>query len=269
MKRLHKKYITIILGICIFWLAGIPFLFSRLVPVICENITYNYEYNVSVEKPRLYMNIIPTAVIKADRISISTKNSDDMADIKDFKMKLRLLPLLSGRVHFDIIQASDISINSVIEKNKHLEKEFVTKLLKTKVYCDSLKIEKLVAKIKESDIKEPAVYTANNIFYVKNGRYLRLNAESTIDFNGKQSVINASLYLPKNNNIKDSDLAIELSNFDVAPMGDFLKDYLPRDTVSVSGIIDLKANKEHLNVNIRTELIKEKTRQNQLFSLRS
>lgn len=197
------------------------------------------------------MNFIPTSVIKADRITVSSKDGDDKFDIKDFKLKIRLLPLLSGKVHIDLIKASDVDINSVIEKNRYLEKDFIEKLLNTRIVCDSLKVEKISAKLKEPKVNELAIYEANNLLYAKNGRYLKLNVESSANIEGKISTMNASLYLPKNNSVKDSNIDIELSNFDLAPLCDYLKNYLPDDTVKVTGIVDLEANKEHLKFSIK------------------
>ena len=251
MKQSLRKYIIIVLGIYVLWLVVIPLLFSRIIPVICENITYNYSYNIFVDKPRLYMNVIPTSIIKADGISISSKNSPDSVYLKDFKLRIRLLPLLSGKVHIDLIQASEININSVIEKNKELDKEFISKLLSTKVVCDSIKIDKFTAKLSMPKLNELAIYEGNNIYYAKNGRYLKFNIDSTVNLNGKLSVINASLYLPKNNSVKASNIYMVLSNFDVALLGDYLKNYLPIDMQSIRGVIDLDANKEHLNVSIK------------------
>ncbi len=251
MNKTLNKNIIIFLGICILWLLGLPLLFSRVVPIICENITYNYKFNINVENPRLYLNIIPTAIIKADRISVSLKDENDNIDISDFKLKIRLLPLLSGKVHIDAIEASDVQANAIIEKNEYLDKDFVTRLLNTKTACDKLKFDKLNIKIKESSVSKPVIYEGSNILYVKNGRYLKLNMQGNVKLEDKLSVINVNLYLPKNNSVKDSDIDIVLSNFDIAPLGDYLKNYLPNDTEAVRGIIDLDATKEHLNVVIK------------------
>ena len=251
MKQLLKKYFVIILGIYVFWLAGIPLVFSRVIPVICENITYNSQYNVSIENPRLYTNIIPTSLLKADSIIISSKISKNHIYIKNFKLKLRLLALLSGNVHLNTVQASEIDINYVIdEKTNKLDKDFVSRLLNTKICCDSVIIKKFIIKLHEANVAEDAIYEAGNINYVKNGRYLKLNLKSDLKLKGKTSVINAAIYLPKNNSINDSNIDIKISNFDIAPLGDYFKNYLPKDVTGINGIVNLDANKEHLDFSV-------------------
>ena len=51
MKQIFNKYIILILGVYAFWIGGVPVIFTKALPVICENISINSNYNVEILNP--------------------------------------------------------------------------------------------------------------------------------------------------------------------------------------------------------------------------
>ncbi len=253
MSKFLNKYIFIIIGILVFWLGIIPLLFAKALPVICENITYNSEYNIELQKPRLILNIIPTATVKADSIKITKKNSKDFFFADNPKISLRLLPLLSGIMHINKISSSNIEMCLNIPENTKLDKNFLDNLENTKVKLDAAGIEKFVILLNENNV--PIKYEGNSIRYRKNSRYIRFFIDSKISLNDKQSDIFINLFLPRNNDVKKSDMEIKITNFDISPLCDFFKNYLPKDLKNVKGIINIDANKNNLNANLKNVAI--------------
>ena len=109
-----KKYILIILGICIFWVGGVPLISSAMLKIVSENLTYNSNYNIKISNPKLITGLLPTVTLKADFLDISEKNTNDKLYVLKPRIRVRILPLLSGHVHINKISASDIQIQSKI-----------------------------------------------------------------------------------------------------------------------------------------------------------
>ena len=251
MKQIFNKYIISILIIYAFWIGGLPFIFAKALPEVCENISLNTDYEVKVEKPRLILTPLPVAIVKANKIEIKSKLSSDITKIENFETSLRLLPLLSGRVHINKFAASKIEINSVLTKELQLDKSFFADLNKTKIRCKEVDIKQIAANIKQQNVKEPVIYSAREIYYKKNARALKLHLLSELNIKNSISEANINLYLPKNNNVKRSVIDINFDNFDLEPLGDYLRQYLPNDLTNVKGIINIRVDKKNLTASLK------------------
>ena len=246
----NTKICTIILGICAFWLGGIPFIFSKALPVVCENISFNSNYDVIVEKPRLRLNIIPIATIKAKSLKIKTHNSNDYMFLDNPSVTVRLFPLLAGKVHINKIFVNDIEAEAVIKENIVLEKDFFNNFSKSRVFLDSFICNKFKTKIKTPEVNGIAVYEGSDIYYRKNGRYIKVNINSKISLNNQKSDITAKLYLPKNNDVNKSIINANVRNVDIAPLREYLKYYLPSDLKDLQGIVNIEVDKNHLTASL-------------------
>ena len=241
------KYIVIIFSLIIFWLCIIPLLFSQIVPVICENLSYNSPYNIKVENPELRLNIIPVATVKAKKIVIKAKDDNDSLQIDDLKLVVRILPLLSGRIHIDKIYTENINIDVSIEKNNKSDKRVLSLVKKIKIICDSVDIKKIKTSIKHKDKDNSAECIASDIWYVNNGRYIKFNMKSELNIDNVNSKEDINIYLPKDNNVSKSIINIHISNLDIEPIVYYLKEYFSLDCDSAKGIIDLDVDKQHLS----------------------
>ena len=204
-----KKYIALILGFYLFWIAGLPLIFSKAVPVICENLSYNTNYVISAKNPRLILTPLPNARISAEEFSLKSKNSDEYTVIKNPKIKVRLLPLLSLHCHVNKISASDLEMKVNIKDAPELDSDFINKILNSKFQCDALKLNKFKIVINRLGVQEPIIYAGKDIYYRKSGRYVKLNIDSNVTTMNKQSEVKAKLYLPQNNDVKKSDVDVK------------------------------------------------------------
>ncbi len=246
-----SKHIIIILSFYAFWILGIPFIFSKTLPQVCENISQNSDYIIEINKPQLFLSLLPTAKFKAENITLQSKTSEDLTQIANFEVSLRLLPLLSGRVHINKIYASDVSINSLLNKEFELDKDVLSKLRKTKIRCNEINLKKMFVNIHEPELNVPAVYTARDIYYKKNSQALKFYLESELKVQDNLSSAYVDLYLPKNNDITKSIVDIKFDNFDVAPLGDYLRQYLPEGVVQIKGVVDVKIDKQNLSASLK------------------
>lgn len=265
MGKFFNKYIIIIFGFLAIWLGVLPVFISKALPVICENLSYNTEYNITVENPRIFFNILPEIRIKADKFEITKKNTDDRLFINNLNTKIRLLPLITGRIHINYIWIDNFDMKAMLAKDPALDKNFLLDLSKTKVKIDSFKINDLLVVLHEEGAPKPAIYSAKDIMYRKNSRYIKLNLDSKIMVEDKASSAKINLFLPRNNDIKNSYVDVKIHNFDLAPLGDFMKNYLPNDLVDVRGVVDVDIDKNKLNSSLKNIAIVMKDEGNSMI----
>lgn len=246
MKLVFNKYIIIILSFYAFWILGLPFIFTELLPKVCENISLNSDFTIEVDKPQLFLTPLPKASFKVKNIKVKSKKTEDFTSIENFETSIRLLPLLSGKVHINKIQASEIKINSVLKKELELDKNFFKNLNKTKIKLNELNVEEFAVNIHQPGLSEPVIYTARNIYFKKNARALNFNLSSELNIKGSISQANVNLYLPRNNDVDRSVVDVTFDNFDIAPLGDYLRQYLPNGLSDIRGIINVRIDKKNL-----------------------
>ena len=251
MKRILNKYIIIILIFYAFWILGLPFLFAKTLPEVCENISLNTDYQIKIEKPRLILTPLPVARVKAKTIEIKSKKARDYTKIEDFDASLRLLPLLSGKAHINRIAASNIEINSVLNKELQLDKNFFAKLNNTRVKCKEISVRKISAQIYQSGVKEPVIYSARDIYYKRNARALQCRLLSELNIKNSVSEANINLYIPKNNDVEKSVVDVKFDNFNLEPLGDYLRQYLPDDLTNIRGVINVRVDKKNLSAELK------------------
>ena len=95
-------------------------------------------------------------------------------------------------------------------------------------------------------LSEPVIYTARNIYFKKNARALNFNLSSELNIKGSISQANVNLYLPRNNDVDRSVVDVTFDNFDIAPLGDCLRQYLPNGLSDIRGIINVRIDKKNL-----------------------
>ena len=133
-----------------------------------------------------------------------------------------------------------------MNKELQLDKKFLSNLNKTKIKCKEVSIKEISVKLKQSNVATPVIYSAKNIYYKSNARALKCSILSELNIKNSISEANINLYLPKNNNVARSIVDVKFDNFDLAPLGEYLKQYLPNDLTNISGVIDVRVNKKNL-----------------------
>ncbi len=247
MRKIFNKYIIIILCFYAFWILGLPFIFAKTLPLVCKKISEKTPYQIEAVKPVLKLSILPSALIKAEEFKISEKDSNDYTLIHNPNIKIRLLPLLSGRVHINKMMADDIVMNASLKKDIQLDRDFFKNIKNLKFRCNEIKLNSFMVSLWQKDVKTPVIYTGKDIFYKRNGRFIEVNFSSKVDINNSVSKAEAHLYLPRNNDVKRSIIDVQIKNFNLAPLGDYLKQYLPADFVNLRGIINVEVDKSKLS----------------------
>ena len=251
MRYNIKKYIIIVVSILIVWLGGVPLFLSAFIPILFENLSHNSEYVIKIEKPVVYTNILPFIRIKTDSVYISSKETKDNISIQGLNIKVRLLPLLSGRFHINDIYMKSVLADSILNNNSVLDKNFSKKIKNANVKCDKLKIDTFTVNLREPNLKIGVNYFGKNLNFIKKDRFIKFDIDSSLVADNKTSIIKVNLFLPKSNNIDKTVMDVQLSNIDIQPICRYFKNYLPSDISDIKGLIDFDADNKHFYSNIR------------------
>lgn len=241
-----RKYIITIIGFYIFWMGILPLVITNTAKVLCKNYSHNSNYEITLDNPRTILTPLPVCKFSANKISVKSKTDNTKADIENFKIKIRLLPLLSGKLHVNSIAAENFEFQTSLKDNMELDKDFFKKLETAKTTFNSIRINKFRTELSQKDIKTPIIYSGENLLFQKKNKYVKFTIDSTLEMQDRISEADIDLYLPKNNDIKKSVFEVNVSNLDISPLKAYLKHYLPNDLVELKGIINISANKGEL-----------------------
>ncbi len=242
MNRALYKYISILVISILVWLVGIPFFCMRAVPIICDNITYNSPYKIKIENPKIYTSIIPSAYISADSLKVESKNDIDRFECQKLKIKLRLLPLLSGRIHINSIQISEINLKTNTDTSIIKNYNILDSQNKPKFICDRINIDNFNIAIKNSKQEELPNFKGKNFIYQNNVKYLKFTLDAALESLKEKATANVDLFLPKNKDINKAKININCKNLNIEQVNGFISDILPKDIVNLSGVLNVSAN---------------------------
>lgn len=243
---INKKIIIYLAGIYIFWLCLLPVVVSKTAVLLCDNLSHNSPYTIKITNPKTTLSILPVATIYADEIDVSAKNNSIHIKSENFKLQLRLLPLLSGNFHINNIKMNSLQIKAILDNAPELDKDFFNKIEKTKLKCNSTEIADYNIELYPADTNMPVILSGKDFDFKRKNRYIKLKTNSHTKVGNNNSEMNVNLYLPKNNDINKTIFDIQVTNLDIAPFRTYLKHYLPKDLQELRGCINIHADKKDL-----------------------
>lgn len=251
MDKISNKYIVVFLSIFALIIVTVQLFFVKAIPIICENLSYNSDYIVTIDNPKLYLNIIPVAKIKADKLKIESKKTHDIYQTENLSLTLRILPLLSGRIHINELKTSKIYIKAKLNKDLILEELNPDDLDKLKIKCDYIDLNNIQISVENNVNNTQFTYKAKQIFYENNRRFLKLHIDGALNTLGQIASAKIDLYLPKNNIHKNTIVNADISNIDMSALTAFFKNYIPKDIIGARGIISLKSENNNLKAEFK------------------
>lgn len=256
MSKFLNKYIVAIAIFYIFWIGVLPFLLTKSALLVCKNLSANTNYKIELINPKIRLYLLPVVKIKADKINIKSKLNSDYAVFENMAMKLRFLPLISGKMHINNIRASAINVSYKSEKAISLENLNLKSLKSEKVVIDSFKTDKFNLDLKLNG--KNILYNGNDLLFVLRHHYLKLKLESVLKVENHSSIVNLNLYLPKSNEINKTIFDAEIQNFDISQLSEYIRK-LDTDILSVTGILNFSSVKGALTSSLKGFEIKSKT----------
>ena len=251
MRKIINKYTISILGFYIFWLVLMPFVVSNMALTFCRNLSHNTQYEITISEPKTYFYFLPKAKFKIKDLSISCKDCKNKIVAEDLCLTLRLLPLLSGKVHINEIELGNINSTMYLEEQFVFDKDFFKRLETSNFVVDSLKIDKYNLCFYQKNVVKPIEYIGKDFLFQIKNKYVKFYSDNTIKVDDRVSHIHTNLYLPKDNDIKKTVFDINVDNFDISRLRIYFKNYLPKDLLGLRGNITVNANKDELVTNLK------------------
>ena len=149
---LNKKLIIFLIGIYIFWLCILPTIVTNVLERICNNYSYNSKYEIQLKDLKTNFSLLPVVTFKAREVFVKAKNDSAEVKVNDLKFKVRLLPLLSGRVHVNSLSLGKICLSANLIDDFELDKDFFTNFEHRKVRFNLVKISEFEAKLYQKDL---------------------------------------------------------------------------------------------------------------------
>ncbi len=250
MRMLKKKFIISLIGIYIFWLCVLPLAITNAVVLLCQNLSHNTGFQVELKNPHTRFSILPTCVFYAEKVLLKTKNNSLEFNLDGFRINLRILPLLTGKIHINSLFGEKVDLSAILADELELDKNFFNKLNNTYLKIDSIKLDKFEAKIFQKEVKTPIIYNGEGFNYQRKNRYVIFQNNSMLNVNGNVSKVISNLYLPQDNDINKTVFDMEISNINIAPLKDYFRHYLPKDLLELKGNINIHANKGGFTTNL-------------------
>ena len=251
MLKIRKKYVALAIIILVFWMGIFPLILSNTVTLLCKNFSSNSRYEISVSNPKFQLYPLPVIKFSADTVNIKNRNTSDELNVNKFKTKLRLLPLLSGRVHLNKLQAQSLYIKKGFKKNLTLNEDILNQLKNTRFRFDSVYLKNYDCTFTSEGTDNSVKYNGKDLKFVNKNRSLNLNIDSTLKTDKPASKIYINFRLPKNSDINKTNFNVEISNLDIEPLGEFLINFLPKEIDGLKGHINIYANKDKLIAELR------------------
>ena len=260
MTRIINKYVTAVICFYIFWLGILPLILSKTVLKLCDNFSHNTEYEIAVDKPEIKTYLIPILKFKANSLTIKNKYTRSSFSADKISMKIRILPLLSGKIHFNSIKTENLNILTEHSKELELNKNFFKNFEHTRFLFNSIIAKNFDLKFILPNSAPHILYQGKDFYYNRKNRYLSLKTDSSLTVNNSNSRIFINLLLPKNNSINKANFDIEISGLNLEPLGVFFKNFLPAEVAGLRGFINISADRDKLQTEFTDAaiLLKEK-----------
>ena len=243
----YRKYIYAIIIFYTFWLAIIPIGFRLGFNSVLNIINTNTEYNFSVTKPRIITNIIPNLKIKADSIKLLNKDNSEAFSIKKLNLNIRILPLITGKIHLNNFQCDEIKSSIFIKDKIYIgDYPLTIKNQNIKAAINRIKIKNINIK---TDIENKDKYYINgtDLYYKETHSSLICHGKIETKLNNIISDAKFDINLPHNKNLKKTKFNIEIQNFNLNPLSKIVNKFICKDITSLNGLINIKSDNKKMH----------------------
>ena len=247
MFNKYKKYIYGILGFYLLWLIFVPLGFKFLAkPLLCTINSYT-PFNLEVTKPRLVTSIIPNIKLKAEDIKLLNKDSSTALELSNPKLSIRLLPLISGKIHINSFESKAIYTNLNIKDKIYLGDYLIeSNNQDINAKLNRIKVNKINIDITEFAQKKNYKINGSN-FYFKNSRNSFLShGKFGFEQGNKSADMNFDISIPHAKNLKKTKFDINIQNLELSQFSDIVNRLTNKEIKNLEGKINLQSNNKTL-----------------------
>lgn len=250
MLKKYSKYIYALIIFYLVWLVGIPVGFRLVgVPIIKQTASV-FNLDLDLVKPRLVTYVIPNLTIKADNIKLSDHNKPALELEKPY-INIRLLPLLSGRVHINRCSAKKIDVNLALKDKIYLANiplEFKQTNVNGKI--NKVQIDSLRVNVEDSG--QVYILSGSDLYFKNKRKAFILKGKTELLAKNNVAKTNLNIYLPRNKNLKNTKFDISVENLNLSVFTDLVKKGIYDEITNLSGIINVNSDDKKLAANFKS-----------------
>ncbi len=268
MKTRLKFLLTILIFVFLYavYYWAVPFVINiqGKVPLIQNYIKNDLGAQVEIKNPTLKMGITPSVWVDASYFGFVGKKTSPL-EVVNPRLKIRLIPLLFGKVELAYFSCDKINVDLRIDKNSrfYIGDYLIMKSSNPKVSIEDSQMNIDNYKIKFKDEMQNKNILLNGDYFnlekYNSKKYLKFSTDSQLTVDKHYSIINidVNVKLPLKKTLSTDDIIFDgtVTNLNLADFSLYVRKLSKNKIRQIGGIVNIKADTSTLNLG-RTKRVK-------------
>lgn len=237
---------------------GVPAIvdIEHRVPTIQAIVKKNLGADIKLENPKIKMGLIPAVWIEATSLSLGDKASTPLSVINP-KLKIRLLPLLFGKINLGYFSCDRINADFKVDKKfrLYIGDYLIIKNSNSIVSIEDSQIDVRSYKIKIKDELQNKQILLNGDYFIlekyNSKKEVNFSTNSRIKVNNRYSDVNldVNLKLPYKKWLETNEIVFDgtITNLDLADLSPYIRKFSNNKIKHTTGILNIQADTKALN----------------------
>lgn len=262
LKALLTISVIVMLYAIYYWVAPVVVDIKSKIPLIQKVARQELGAQVEIKDPHLKMGLSPSVWLDASYFGFEGGKSSPLYVIKP-KIKIRLLPLILGKIQLAYFSCDEIGADFKIDKQGrfYIGNNLIFKSSNPKISIENSKMDISAYKIKINDELNNKKIDLNGDYFdlekYNSKKYINLSTNSNININGEKSVINADIgfKLPLKKTFDANEIIFDgtATNINLGNISPYIKKWTKGQIQQTQGILNIKADTNSMN--LRTKRI--------------
>lgn len=251
-----------------YWVVPAVIDIEHRIPLIQKFLKENLDLGVEIKNPKIKMSLLPAFWLDADEFRIIDNGNTTPLLISKPKIKIRLLPLLIGKINVGYFSCNKMDAKLRFDKHSRFymgnylfieSSNPIISLKNSKILIDDYDIY-LKDEQQQKDIELEGDYL--DLLGYNPKKYIKFSTNSRIKVDNHLSKINVdvNLKLPLKKNFEDGKITFEgtVTNLDLNDFSSFVKIFSKRKITKTEGLINLFSKNKQIGsdtTQITTEIV--------------
>ena len=258
---MRKKIIitsSVIGLLSVVWGWGVPSLIEAGFPTVVSFVKNTSGYSIDAEGLKVKTGFLPFLECSFDSLDVINPKEMKIVSLSGVNTRLAVCPLLVGKVRFSNLESKNSDVLLYLDE-PILKNEHAVKLLKKIPFSSrmiSLKEYRLA--ISPSIGVKGLEFSGDDLYYSNKNRERIFLCNTLIKTPFGDSVISANMTIPRDLRSKKDSNNLVIKNFNVTPVFDVFREFLPADITSASGVLNIEITEGALISSLENLKIKYK-----------
>lgn len=247
MLNKYAKYIHFLIIFYLVWLFIIPLCFKYLTKPVLAEINSRIDSELVIESPQLRTSVLPNIKLKAKEIKLINSDKTPEMSVSNMKVSLRILPLLSGKIHLNSFQSDNIKINGTLNDKLYIA-GFPIDLSQGNLNFKIKRVKIKQFKFNLKDITKSSSYNiiGENIYFKDAKNSFITHGKTKMECENNIAIANFDINLPHRKNLKKTKFNIDIDNFRLNLLTDIISKCIYDEITEIDGVISLHSNNKKM-----------------------